>query len=247
MNAPPEAQLRLLDLQDLDTTLGRLAHRRRTLPELAEFARAEQRLAELRDARVGAETEDSDLARAQRKAEQDVDQVRARAARDRQRLDAGAVSSPRELESLQSELASLARRQDELEDAVLDVMERREAVAGRLDEVRAEQTVVEAEVRKLAEARDAAYAEIDAEAARATADRADVARELPGDLVALYERVRAASDGVGAARLYRGRCEGCHLQLNPADLGAVRAAAPDAVVRCEECRRILVRTPESGL
>lgn len=247
MNAPPEAQLRLLDLQDLDTTLGRLAHRRRTLPELAELARAERRLAELRDARVGGETEDSDLARAQRKAEQDVDQVRARAARDRQRLDAGAVSSPRELESLQSELASLARRQDELEDAVLDVMERREAVAGRLEEVRAEQTVVEAEVRKLAEARDAAYAEIDAEAARATADRADVARELPGDLVALYERIRAASDGVGAARLYRGRCEGCHLQLNPADLGAVRAAAPDAVVRCEECRRILVRTPESGL
>ncbi|HLZ38903.1 MAG TPA: C4-type zinc ribbon domain-containing protein [Mycobacteriales bacterium] len=247
MNAPPEAQLRLLDLQDLDTTLGRLAHRRRTLPELAELARAEQRVGELRDARVGAETEDSDLARAQRKAEQDVDQVRARAVRDRQRLDAGAVSSPRELESLQSELASLARRQEELEDAVLDVMERREAVAARLEEVRAQQAVVEAEVTKLVEVRDAAYAEIDAEAARAAADRADVARELPGGLVALYERVRAASAGVGAARLYRGRCEGCHLQLNPADLGALRAAAPDAIVRCEECRRILVRTPESGL
>jgi len=27
----------------------------------------------------------------------------------------------------------------------------------------------------------------------------------------------------------------------------VRSAAPDEVVRCDECRRILVRTAESGL
>jgi predicted nucleic acid-binding Zn-ribbon protein len=70
---------------------------------------------------------------------------------------------------------------------------------------------------------------------------------LPAELVALYDKVRAASGGVGAAALQRGRCEGCHLQLNTTDLNRIREAPADEVLRCEECRRILVRTPESGL
>ena len=37
------------------------------------------------------------------------------------------------------------------------------------------------------------------------------------------------------------------MELTPIDIGRIRDAAPDTVLRCEECRRILVRTPESGL
>jgi hypothetical protein len=74
-----------------------------------------------------------------------------------------------------------------------------------------------------------------------------VAAEIPGELIDLYEKIRAAQGGVGAAQLHRGRCEGCHLSLDAASLEQLRAAAPDAVVRCEECRRILVRTVDSGL
>ena len=64
--------------------------------------------------------------------------------------------------------------------------------------------------------------------------------------MALYEKMRA-QHGVGAAALRGGRCEGCHLSLNTVDLARIRAAPPDEVLRCEECRRILVRTAESGL
>ena len=63
----------------------------------------------------------------------------------------------------------------------------------------------------------------------------------------MYEKLRASSGGVGAAALHRGRCEGCHLQLNTTDLNRLRDAPDDDVVRCEECRRILIRTDESGL
>jgi predicted nucleic acid-binding Zn-ribbon protein len=95
VNASPDAQLRLLDLQALDSGLDRLEHRRRTLPELAQLAAVEDQLARLQDALVLAETEDSDLGREQDKLEHDVDLVRARAARDQDRLDAGSVGSPR--------------------------------------------------------------------------------------------------------------------------------------------------------
>ena len=77
--------------------------------------------------------------------------------------------------------------------------------------------------------------------------RAPLAADLPPDLVRLYERIRDASGGVGAAMLRHRRCEGCHLEMSGSDLGDARAAAADDVLRCEECNRILVRTAESGL
>jgi uncharacterized protein len=247
VKAAPEAQLRLLDLQDLDTALDRLAHRRRSLPELAETRRAEERLAELGDAVVAAQTEISDIDREQKKAEQDVDRVRARADRDQQRLDTGQVSSARDLESLQSEIASLQRRQSDLEEIVLEVMERREEADARLRTAQAGRQTAEKDLAELTARRDAALRDIDGEAELTRTARAGVVADIPAELLTFYEKLRAQYDGIGAAALLRGQCQGCHLQLNTVDLNTLRTAAKDDVIRCEECRRILVRTPESGL
>jgi predicted nucleic acid-binding Zn-ribbon protein len=246
VKASPEAQQRLLELAELDAELSRLDNRRRSLPEIEEAERLKARDRELRDETVGLEAEETDVAREQGKAEADVEQVRSRITRDQQRLDAGQVSSARELENLQSEIVSLGRRQSDLEEIVLDVMERREAAQNRRDALAAERTVLADQLGEVAARRDAALAEIAEEAGKAQDRRASVAAEEPADLLALYERLRA-QHGVGAAALRRGRCEGCHLSLNTVDLNRIRAAAPDEVLRCEECRRILVRTPESGL
>ena len=247
MKASPEAQLRLLELADLDAELGRLEHRRQGLPEHAELDRLEKRDAELRDAVASLEAEQGDLQRAQIKAETDVEQVRSRIDRDRQRLEAGQVSSPRELENLQSEIESLVRRQSDLEEIVLDVMERREGVQERREAALTERQEIAASRESVTARRDAALGEIGEQAGKASTQRAAVAGEEPQDLLDLYERMRVQHGGVGAAALRRGRCEGCHLSLNTVDLNSIRAADPDEVLRCEECRRILVRTPESGL
>jgi predicted nucleic acid-binding Zn-ribbon protein len=247
VKASPEAQLRLLELADLDAELTRLDHRRQALPEHAELERLEQRDAELRNALATLEAEQGDLRRAQAKAEGDVDQVRLRIDRDRKRLDAGQVSSPRELENLQSEIASLTRRQSDLEEIVLDVMERREGADARRAEAAAERAEIAAARDVVTARRDAVLGELGEQAGKASDRRAAVASEEPADLLDFYERMRGQHGGVGAAALRRGRCEGCHLSLNTVDLNAIRAADPDEVLRCEECRRILVRTAESGL
>lgn len=244
MKAPAETQLRLLDLQDVDARLDRLAHRRATLPELADIERLEARLAELRDAIVGAETELSDADREQRKVENDVDVVRTRMARDQQRLDTGAVSHAKDLESLKHELESLAKRQADLEDVVLEAMERRDDIERRLSALRAEQATVSADLDAAVARRDAAFAEIDSETESGRAERGAVAGEITDDLLALYEKIRGSAGGQGAAALYRGQCQGCHLSLPPTDLSRFKSAPEDEVLRCEECRRILVRRPE---
>ena len=246
MKASVEAQLRLLELADLDAELSRLDHRRRTLPELEEYGRIEARDGELRDELTALEAAESDLRREQAKAEADVDQVRSRVDRDRTRLDAGQVSSPRELENLQSEIASLIRRQSDLEEIVLDVMERQEAAELRRKTLTQEEGTLARQRDEVAARRDAALGEIGEQDEKAGSLRAGVAADVPGDLLDLYGKLRA-QHGVGAAALRRGRCEGCHLSLNTVDLARIRAAPPDEVLRCEECRRILVRTPDSGL
>jgi predicted nucleic acid-binding Zn-ribbon protein len=247
MRADPAVQLRLLDLQQLDTTLGQLRHRRRTVPQIGELAELDQRAAALRDRDVAMRTAVSDLERAQAKAEADVEAVRERIARDQRLLDAGSVASARQLEDLQHEIASLRARIAVLEDAELEVMEQLEEAQGRATAVAADVAAL-AEQRARAEAaRDEAFRDIDTEGARVAAERARVAPEIPADLLGLYDKVRADAGGVGAAALHRGRCQGCQLTLTPADLGRIRALDADEVVRCEECRRILVRTPESGL
>ena len=240
MKASPQAQLKLLELADLDAELSRLDHRRRTLPENAEFERAQQRDTELRDELTTLEATGSDLSRDQAKAERDVDQVRSRIERDRARLDAGQVSSPKELENLQSEIVSLERRQGDLEEIVLEVMERLEDVTRRRDAFSSEQATLTSQMAQIAARRDAAFAEIDEQAGKTRDQRAGIAADLPGDLLSLYDRLRAQHT-VGAAVLRNGRCEGCHLSLNTVELGQIRAAPPDEVLRCEECRRILVR------
>jgi predicted nucleic acid-binding Zn-ribbon protein len=188
-----------------------------------------------------------DTAREQTKAEQDVEQVRRRAERDQQRLDSGAVSSAKDLESLQSEIVSLAKRQDALETVVLEIMERQENAAERAKELASAVEGLEKTAAELARRRDAATAEIDAEMETTRREREAIARVIPADLIKLYDKLRAQQGGVGAAKLYQKRCEGCRLELNITEVNEVRAAPADAVLRCENCRRILVRTPESGL
>jgi hypothetical protein len=247
VKAASQDQLRLLDVQALDSTIDRLAHRRKTLAEIEQIETLGARETEIGDDVVRAETEDSDLGREQARVDADVEVVRGRMQRDRQRLDAGQVGSPRELENLQSEIDSLHKRQSDLEDAELEVMEQRETIQTRLTGLRAELEQVGQSLAEAIQKRDATWTEIDAETEKSSAQRVELAATLPEDLLALYEKLRASSGGVGAAALHRGRCEGCHLQLNTTDLNHLRDAPDDDVVRCEECRRILVRTDESGL
>ena len=161
LKAAATDQLRLLDVQALDARIDQLAHRRATLPEHAALQELEKALSELADNLVAAETEQSDIARELKKAEGDVEQVQARAARDQQRLDAGQVGSPKELEGLQHEIATLSRRQSDLEDVELEIMERLEAVQSRHAELSAQRAEAEAKAAELTASRDTTTAEID--------------------------------------------------------------------------------------
>jgi predicted nucleic acid-binding Zn-ribbon protein len=195
---------------------------------------------------VRAQTELGDIQREVAKAEADVQLVRDRAARDQSRLDSG-TGTAKDLQALQHELDSLARRQSELEDVEIEVMERAEDAESAATQLAAQRDVLAAESAEVTSARDEALKELDAEAVRVSAPRADIVAGVGEDLVALYEKIRASSGGLGAAPLRQRRCGGCQLELNNVDMSRIKSAPADELLRCEECRRILVRTAESGI
>ncbi|MFZ1487354.1 zinc ribbon domain-containing protein [Nostocoides sp.] len=246
MRADPSDQQQLLELQLIDTTATQLERARLTLPVHARLdALTRARLA-AHDHLVTVMTEHADLKREVAKADADVQLVRDRAARDQGHLDSGRGTA-KELTALQHELASLARRQSELEEVELELMERAEAAESGLAQARTALAEIEADIATAQEERAEQVAELGARLAEVLAPRGALVGSLSADLVALYEKLRASHDGVGAAPLHARRCLGCQLELNAADIARIRAAAADEVLRCEECNRILVRTAESGL
>jgi predicted nucleic acid-binding Zn-ribbon protein len=245
VTAAPQDQWRLLDVAEHDTRLAQLAHRSRTLPEHASVEQLAKRLAQLAGELVAARAHVGDVTRLLAKAEADVALVRQRAVRDQARLDAG-QGSPRDMQALQHEIESLAQRQAVLEDAELEVMERLEESQAAVTALEAERVRAEAGQAEVTARRDAALAVVDEEVAALRRARADAVAGLPDDLVALYEKIRA-STGTGAARLRSRRCDGCRIELTASDLGRIRNAPDDEVLRCEECGRLLVRPPDSGV
>jgi predicted nucleic acid-binding Zn-ribbon protein len=246
VNAESARQLRLLDLQAIDTRLDQIVHQRTHLPQLAELADLEGKARLIDDQLVRSRTELDDVQREVAKAEADVQLVRDRAARDQARLDAG-TGTAKDLQAIQHELVSLSRRQTELEDIEIEVMERTEAVESDVAELERGRGELTERIASLATSRDEALARLDGEAAEVGAPREALTSEVGADLLALYEKIRASSGGTGAAALRQRRCGGCQLELNPVEIQRIRSAPDDEVIRCEECRRILVRTAESGL
>ncbi len=246
LKADTSRQWRLLDLQGLDTRLDQIAHRKATLPELAQLRVLDAELSVLNDDLVRARTALQDVQREITKADTDVQLVRERTTRDQARMDAG-QGTAKDMQALQHEVDSLARRQSALEDVELEVMERAEGLAAEVSRLEAASIGMTARADGLKAVRDKAVSELDAEVEQIVRSRADVVAGVGDELVALYEKIRASSGGIGAAALRHRRCEGCNLELNQVDINRFTAAAPDEVLRCEECRRILIRTAESGI
>jgi len=226
--------------------LDQIEHATSNLPQHREVTALEDEARTLDTQLVNSRTALSDVQREVDKSEADVQLVRDRAARDRARLDAG-TGTAKDLQALQHELTSLSRRQSELEDIELEIMERAEALAEHVTVLERDQQDLATRLAAVVEARDLAMGDYAGERDTVAGRRAATVESVGEDLVALYERIRSGNGGIGASELSQRRCGGCHMELNQVDMNRITQAPADEVLRCEECGRILVRTAESGL
>ncbi|MCU1485533.1 MAG: hypothetical protein JWN67_2279 [Actinomycetia bacterium] len=236
----PDPLALLLDVQAHDLAADQVRHRRASLPERA--AKAEQ---DATVARLDAELADlgsrlAEVQRSQKRLEDEVATVDAKAHAENAKLYSGTVTSPRELQAMQEEIDALGRRQRELEDEVLVLMETAEPLSDEVDRLEVARDAARVESDRLAAAIADAEGVLDGELAKVEAERAGVAAGVGDDLLATYEKLRTQLDGVAVAQLVGTQCTGCHLSLPATEVAAVRKATPGAVVYHEECGRILV-------
>lgn len=239
MKAAPSDQLQILDIQRLDFAVATLSNKLATLPEILELQVTSARLAVVRDLAVAAETQISDIKRELLRSEADVEQVASRLDRDEKRL-ADPNTSAKELEKIQHEVQTLSTRRSELEEVELEIMLRVDSIKERLAELRNEESVLKETLEEITNRKSVASQSIDSEIAELTQERKGITATVDTALLSLYEKIRG-NNGTGAAAIRDGKCDGCHLSINNVEIGRFKTLDPDEVVRCEECRCILVR------
>lgn len=241
---PAEEQRRLLDLQALDSRADVLDQQWRGHPSVQALVELSARASDLEQRKAAAEEVVDEVRRRVRAAERDAETIRAKQAKDQKRLDEGAVSSPRELQSLQHEIATLQARLDDVETTELEAMEEADTAEAELSEVVAALASVTDDSARHEDRLAQARAAIDAEREALAADRSEVLADISEGLLKHYERARSHHAGVGVGALRHGRCDGCRLTMTPSDLARFSSADPEELLRCEECGRLLVRVEE---
>jgi uncharacterized protein len=240
VKASASDQRSILDIQKFDLSTATLKNKAATLPELAEINTTTIKQNNIRDLRIAAETELSDVKRELARAEGDVEQVVTRIERDEKRLSSG-TGSAKELEQTQHELGTLGARRAELEEVELEIMMRVDGIKERISVLSAEEQELAMVIADLNIRKENALASINTELETIAADRTATTQSVAADFLALYEKIREGNSGIGAAVLAGNQCKGCNLTLNTIELQRIGALAEDEVVRCEECRCILVR------
>jgi predicted nucleic acid-binding Zn-ribbon protein len=229
---------RILRLQEIDSSVDRMVARMEEL-EAGEEIRAAARKADELEDRVGELRLGLDSQRReQERLETEVGSLEAKVAAEERRLYDGSVANPKELGSIQAEVGSLRNRKARIEDEVLEQMERREEMEGRLPSLEAELTQARQQLAALESEVGQEMGETKVALAALRGEREALLPELDEELLELYEDLRAQKRGVGAAALVDGVCSGCHQKLSPLELERIKRA--EGIRRCEYCRRILV-------
>ena len=240
MKASASDQRSILDIQRFDLQSATLKNKAANLPELTELTSTTIKQNNARDLRIAAETELSDVKRELARAEGDVEQIVTRINRDEARLTSG-TGTAKELEQTQHELVTLGARRSELEEVELEIMMRVDGLKERIAALAAEEAELAAVIFDLNIRKENALSAINTELEGIAIDRAATTQSISAEFVALYEKIRGANNGIGAAVLAGNQCKGCNLTLNTIELQRISGLADDEVIRCEECRCILVR------
>ncbi|MGH2729792.1 MAG: zinc ribbon domain-containing protein [Actinomycetota bacterium] len=238
MEVDAPALQRLLQVQAEDTAIKRLEERKASFPEAARLEEVTGNLAELDADLEIARKQNDELKREQDRLEGEIEILAGKTEREQQRLYSGAVSNPKELDALRAEVEMLKRQRADLEDKLLEVMVQKDQAAAQLESLESERAEAAKVVKELGATVASILAEIDKELEGHRTERDKIAAVLPGDLLTLYEGLRDAKGGVGAAALEGGTCQGCHTTLPAREVERLRAER--GLQRCDNCRRILV-------
>jgi uncharacterized protein len=229
----------LFALQEIDSAIDVLRHRRSHLPETQALTATNAAIAKL-DAEAATLGNERDSLASQEHA-LEVDDATLTKKLTTLQMQLAKSIMPKEAEALQNEINSLKGQRSSLEDRELELLDTIEPIETRLAAIAAELVPLHEQADAHRAAVAAATAAVDAEIADATARRAACAADIPADAVERYDKLRSHFGGIALARIDHGTCMGCNMKISNKELEAIKAAPPEAEVNCDECGRLLMR------
>jgi predicted nucleic acid-binding Zn-ribbon protein len=239
MQASPEQQSLTLELQLLDNEIMQANTKLKSLPEIEQLLHIDKRITAATEELTTVKAEADQIALELRRGEVDVETVTDRIKKDEARLSSG-NATPKELEQTQHEVETLKKRQLALEEIELEIMVRSEVITARTNTLTTDLASLETLKAEINQRLTAASNEINSVITNKQSDRNVVGAKIEKPLLDLYEKIRSSS-GVAAAALVGNKCNGCNLAINAVEMERIKSLAKDELLRCEECRRILVR------
>ena len=240
MQASSAQQSHILELQFIDSEIMQANTKLKSLPEIEQLLHIDKRITAANEELAQVKAEADQIALELRRGEVDVETVTDRIKKDEARLSSG-NATPKELEQLQHEIESLKKRQVALEEIELEIMVRAEASSSRVNTLTTDLSSLETLKSEINQRLATATTDINLLILSKTTARNEVVAKIEKPLLDLYEKIRASNGGIGAASLVAGKCNGCNLTINAVEMNRIKALAADELLRCEECRRILVR------
>ena len=212
--------------------------RRRRLTEVEAALGESEALSQARRSLENAQALVKKWALCQRDLELQTQGVTNKISRSEHRLYSGAVTNPKELTELQSEVAALRRRRQKLEDdllaAMIELEERQDAQVDaqrHLDQTQAQWTAQQAD---LAAERD----KLQDKLTEIERMRTQVLPKIDAADLANYQTLRRRKSGFAVVQVRNGACGGCGLAVPPSLEWQLRH---EEVGTCSNCGRILVR------
>jgi uncharacterized protein len=238
-DAPSTEDLdRLLVLQGIDDEVRRLEHQLEGLVEQQQLDELVGQDTLLAQGDIELDQQLEHVKREQRQVENEIDALGQRLDEERTRLYEGSLSSAREIQAAEAEIASTSRRRSEHEDQLLEIMERAEEVEGRLDELRGVRASLAARIAEASRARDRAAQELLVRITEVRIRRDPVVAAVPAELLARYEQAATRGGGTGVGVLRHNACTACRITFPMSEINGYLMGP--ALTTCSQCRRLLI-------
>ena len=239
MRAANESQKLLIELSSIDQKITRLSNQKQNHPQLRKIAELTARLPSIEASIVENDSRINETKKELARAEVDVENIAKRVEKDNERLNSGETSA-KDLTQIQHEIGTLKSKQKDLEEVEISILEILEDLEHKKSGLQEILTQVKDEISQLNTLIKDDFSRANSEIVVFTTNRNEVVSKIDKSLVELYEKIRL-EHGIGAGMFSHGTCSSCQIQISPAEISKINALDPEEVIRCENCRCILVR------
>jgi hypothetical protein len=172
----------------------------------------------------------------QRAKEKDLEVVQGKRSKTEARLYE--VKTNKEYSAVLIEIEDIKQEKGRMEEEVLVLMEAQERLAGDIREAEARFKQRETEGRSKEATAKELLRVVEADLAGVRTERKELAGQLPGPILADYDRILRARGGLALAPVTRPNfCGACRMTITPQRLQELRAQA--SLIPCESCGRYL--------